>query len=221
MSAELWATIGKIVEIIGINVLLSGDNAVVIALACRGLPPAQRRWGVAAGATAAIGLRLVFTVFIVALLRIPFVPLVGGVLLIVIAIGLVRQESHAADVAPAGTLWAAIRTIALADAVMSLDNVIAIAAAARGEPVLIGFGLALSIPLIVFGSTLVLKALERFPVLVWAGAALLGWVAGDMIGADRHAAQLLGVYERAAGPAGALVVLAAATVLNRRRARGA
>ena len=171
-------------QIVWINVLLSGDNAVVIALACRGLEPGQRKWAVLGGSAAAVALRIVFTVFIVSLLRLPYLKLASGLLLLWIAFDLLRHDDGDKKITAAGSIWGAIRTIAIADAIMSLDNVVAVAAAAKGSVGLIVFGIALSVPLIVFGSTLMLKVLQRFPILVVAGAALLGWVAGEIIATD-------------------------------------
>lgn len=211
-----------LLEIIWINILLSGDNAVVIALACRSLPGRKRRLGIALGSGAAVALRVVFTVFVVELLGLPFLKIVGGVLLLWIAIKLALEEEPEKEIKPANTLWSAIRIIAVADAVMSLDNVIAIAAAAKGSKLLILFGLALSIPLIVFGSTLVLTLLIRFPILVWAGAGLLGWIAGDLIGSDHDLAAWMRVrwpgFEVWYGPAGAAFVLVIAWLRRRQKA---
>ena len=152
-------------QIIWIDLLLSGDNAVVIALACRRLPEQQRKWGIILGSGAAIVLRVVFAIFILYLLDVPYLKLVGALLLVWIAVKLVLPEDMAdeGDVAGSDNLWNAVRTIVIADAVMSLDNVIGIAAAAKGDVVLIVIGLLVSIPLIVYGSTLILKALDRFP----------------------------------------------------------
>jgi YjbE family integral membrane protein len=172
-------------EIIWIDLLLSGDNAVVVALACRALPERQRTWGILLGSGAAIALRAIFTLLVVELLDMPFVKIAGGVLLLWIAIKLAGGEaSQNQQLQPAVSLGSAIRMIVVADAVMSLDNIMAIAAAAKGSELLILFGLALSIPLIIFGSTLVMALFNRFPVLIWAGAALLGWIAGDLLSSD-------------------------------------
>ena len=205
-------------QIVWINILLSGDNAVVIALACRGLDPRQRRWAIAGGSLAAVALRIVFTFFIVALLHLPYLKLASGLLLLWIAVGLVRQDQHARTVAAASSIWAAVRTIALADAIMSLDNVVAVAAAARNSVPLIVFGIGLSVPLIVFGSTLMLKLLERFPILVVAGAALLGWVAGEIIVSDPILTDWLGPLPDGgnlwAAGAGAALILVIAGILR-------
>lgn len=175
-----------VLQILWIDLLLSGDNAIIIALACRALPPRQKRAGMVLGAGVAIGLRLAFTFIVVQLLEISFIKLVGGVLLIWIAVRLILDESSSGhDTIPAPEkLWHAIRTIAIADLVMSLDNVVAIAAVANGDFMLIVFGVLLSIPLIIGGSTLLLALISRFPVLVWLGAGLLGWVAGKMAISD-------------------------------------
>lgn len=175
----------SLLQIIWIDLLLSGDNAVVIALACRSLPKAQRKWGILLGAGAAVSLRILFALAVSYLLGVPFLKVVGGLLLLWIAIKLVTDNGgDAHEVAASDSLWKAVRTIAIADAVMSLDNVVAIAAAARGHWELFVFGLLLTIPLIIFGSQLLLTLLTRFPILIWAGAALLGWIAGEMLVGD-------------------------------------
>lgn len=175
----------SLLQIIWIDLLLSGDNAVVIALACRKLPAEQRKMGILLGAGAAVGLRIIFAFFITFLLGVPFLKIAGGVLLFWIAIKLATDEHEEhADVEASANLWGAVRTIAIADAVMSLDNVVAIAAAAKGHPELFIFGLLLTIPLIIMGSTLLSSILQKYPFLVWLGAALLGWIAGEMILGD-------------------------------------
>lgn len=174
-----------VLKIIGINIVLSGDNAVVIALACRGLPAKQRMFGILLGAGAAVLLRIIFTVAVQYLLGIPFLKLVGGLLLLWIAVKLLMQEEADEDSVAAGnSLWEAVKIVAIADIVMSLDNVLAIAAAAGGDTRLVIVGLIISIPLVVFGATLIMGLLNRFPILVWAGAALLGWVAGELIATE-------------------------------------
>lgn len=173
------------IEIIVINILLSGDNAVVIALACRNLPPHQRRWGVVWGAGGAILLRIVLTFFAISLLDLPWLKIVGGLLLLWIGVKLIADdggEGH--QVAASNQLFSAVRTIVVADLVMSLDNVIGVAAAAKGSLVLLVFGLVVSIPLVIVGSQLIMKAIERFPMLVMAGGGLLGYVAGEMAVTD-------------------------------------
>lgn len=180
MDSQFWIGLAQIVWI---DLLLSGDNAVVIALACRGLPEKQRKWGILLGAGAAVGLRIIFALIITYMLAVPFLKLAGGLLLLWIAVKLVVGEEGEAhgNMQETDSLWKAVRTVAIADAVMSLDNVLAIAAASHGNVWLFIFGLALTIPLIIFGSTLILGIIERFPIFVWAGAALLGWIAGDML----------------------------------------
>ena len=176
-----WLAVGKI---IWINVLLSGDNALVIALACRGLQPQQRLWGMILGAAAAVILRIIFTGIVATLMALPWLKLVGGLALIVIAAKLLVPEEEDDGVQSASHLWAAVQIVVVADIVMSLDNVIAVAAAANGSVPLLVLGLAISIPLIVAGAALIMALLNRMPILVWAGAALLGWIAGDVIATD-------------------------------------
>ena len=173
-------------QIIWINILLSGDNALIIALACRDLPPHQKKKGMFFGAAAAVGLRILFTFLLAYILDTPFLRLVGGVLLFWIAIKLVIDDtdSHQEKIVTSDRLIKAVQTIAVADIVMSLDNVLAIAAIAKDNLVLLIGGLLISIPLIVAGSGIVMMILTRFPILVWAGAALLGWVASGMMLAD-------------------------------------
>jgi YjbE family integral membrane protein len=181
-----------LIQIIWIDLLLSGDNAIVIALACRSLPEKQRKVGMLLGAGTAIALRIVFAIFITFLLNIPFLKLFGGLLLVWIGVKLAMGEDDSGhNVESSDNLWRAVRTIAIADAVMSLDNVIAIAAASGGNIWLFVFGLLLSIPLIIFGSTMLSKIIDRFPIIVWAGAALLGWIAGEMIISDSFVMDLL------------------------------
>jgi YjbE family integral membrane protein len=177
-----WLAVGKI---IWINVLLSGDNALVIALACRGLEPRQRLWGMILGAAAAVILRIIFTGIVATLMALPYLKLIGGLALIVIAAKLLVPEDEDEDgVKSASHLWAAVQIVVVADIVMSLDNVIAVAAAANGSVPLLVLGLAISVPLIVAGAALIMALLNRLPILVWAGAALLGWIAGDVIATD-------------------------------------
>lgn len=207
-------------QIIWIDLLLSGDNAVVIALACRSLPEKQRRWGIILGAGAAIGLRIVFALVISQLLLVPFLSALGGILLLWIAVKLLRGENEADhNIAATDKLWQAVRTIAIADAVMSLDNVVAISAASRGDYWLFVFGLAVSIPLIVVGATLITELIKRWPVIVWAGAALLGWIAGEMIAKD-PALIAYGVPNREASAViGAVLVVAIGWWLRRHAER--
>jgi YjbE family integral membrane protein len=184
-------TVLAVLRIIGINIVLSGDNAVVIALACRALPKRQRMVGIILGAGAAVLLRIVFTVLVQYLLDVPWLQLAGGALLFWIAIKLLVAEEASEDSVSAGnSLFEAVKIVAIADIVMSLDNVLAIAGAAKSAPPelqiwLIVIGLLISIPLVVFGATLIVDLLTRFPILVWAGAALLGWIAGELVVSDR------------------------------------
>ena len=181
-TTVFWVAVGKI---IWINVLLSGDNALVIALACRGLAPRQRLWGMIFGAGAAVILRIIFTGIVVSLMELPYLKLVGGLALIVIAAKLLVPEEEDEDsIRAAAHLWHAVQIVVVADIVMSLDNVIAVAAAANGSVPLLVLGLAISVPLIVAGAALIMALLNTLPILVWAGAALLGWVAGDVIATD-------------------------------------
>jgi YjbE family integral membrane protein len=212
-----------IAEIAWVNILLSGDNAVVIALASRSLPERQRTLGILFGAGAAIALRILFALVVTEIMGIDYLKIVGGVLLVWIAIRLAKGEEDAdRDVAAHDQLWRAVLTIAIADATMSLDNVIAIAAIAGGEQWLFIFGLALSIPLIVVGSSLILNLMERYPIIVWGGAALLGWVAGEMVATDPVLAPTIGLPDSTSGEyafaaAGALVVVAFAYFLKQRQ----
>src|SRR5882757_2367416 len=169
VQPAFWVAVGKI---IWINVLLSGDNALVIALACRGLAPRQRLWGMIFGAAAAVILRIIFTGIVATLMALPYLKLVGGLALLVFAANLLVPEEEDEDgVQSASHLWAAIQIVVVADIVMSLDNVIAVAAAANGSVPLLILGLAISIPLIVAGAALIMALLTRLPILVWAGAA--------------------------------------------------
>ncbi|MGO1074286.1 TerC family protein [Inquilinus sp. CA228] len=216
----------KLVQIIWINIILSGDNAVVIAMACRGLPPGRQRPGMVLGALVAVVLRIVFTVVVAALLSTPFLKIVGGCLLLWISVKLVLSEDEDGGgvVQQTARLWHAIRTVAIADAVMSLDNVLAIAAVAKDSTTLLIVGLIISVPLIVAGSAIIMALLGRLPILVWAGAALLGWVAGDMLVSDPW---LLGTFgeglinriELPAAAIGAVFVVALGYLLSRRAAR--
>lgn len=207
-------------QIIWINLLLSGDNAILIALACRQLSPRQRRWGVFLGALGGVVLRVVFTLLVVELMDIPFLKAAGSILLIIIAVKLLIDEGEATDVKAKPDLMGAVISIIMADAVMSLDNVLAIAAAANGSRWLIVFGLVVSVPIVMFGAGFLLKALERFPALVWAGAGLLGWVAGEMMASDAfviartHALLDHNVLEWALPTASAALVLALAFAIE-------
>ncbi len=232
-------------QIIWINILLSGDNAVVIALACRMLPPRQRFWGMMIGAGVAVLLRIIFTMIVAQIMAFPFLKFVGGVLLLWIAVKLlVPEEDHGeGKVAAADSLWRAVRIIAIADIVMSLDNVIAIAGAADTAALrmsgavaahqaaelaayvkfsLIAFGLATSVPLIIAGSALLMAVLDRLPILVWAGAGLLGWISGEIMIKDTAVAGWLGPdlvhrYEYWAAAAGVVFVLGLGWLIRRAR----
>ncbi|MFK4440017.1 YjbE family integral membrane protein [Caballeronia udeis] len=224
---EFFATLhwGAVLQIIVIDILLGGDNAVVIALACRNLPPQQRTRGVLLGTLGAIVLRVALIAFAVLLLDVPFLKFVGGLMLLWIGVKLMMPDHSDPNIKPADQLWAAIKTIIVADAVMSLDNVIAVAGAAEAaDPqhrlALVIFGLLVSIPLIVWGSTLVLKLLDKFPIVIALGAGLLGWIAGGLIIDDPFldrwpASNLLGV-EYTAHVIGAVLVLGFGWYFRRR-----
>jgi YjbE family integral membrane protein len=217
-TADFW--IG-LVKIIWINIILSGDNAVVIALAARSLPPRQQKMAILWGSGAAVVLRIALTVVAVRLLALPYLQIVGGLLLLWIGAQLMSDEDEGAanHVVEHTTMLSAVRTILIADLVMSLDNVIAVAAAANGSTVLLVLGLALSIPLVVFGSTLMIKLMARFPIIVVLGAALIGWVGGETMASDRILAHFSAAnhwvhYAAAAG--GAVLVLLLGKALQRR-----
>jgi YjbE family integral membrane protein len=181
LSQAFWV---GLLKIIGVNVILSGDNAVVIALAARSLPAKQQTQAIVWGSAAAIVMRVILTLFAVALLTLPWLKLVGSLLLFWIGVKLLIPEEGDDDIAASDQLLSAIKTILIADLVMSLDNVIAVAAAAGGSVVLLILGLAISIPLVIFGATLLLKLMERYPVIITIGAGLIGWVAGEMLITD-------------------------------------
>src|ERR1700723_482676 len=180
-TPAFWLAVGKI---IWINVLLSGDNALVIAMACRGLHGRHRLWGMIIGAGIAVVLLIAFTGIVVTLMALPYLKLAGGLALLVIAAKLLVPEDENNEVAAGATLWQAIRIVVVADIIMSLDNVIAVAAAANGELPLLILGLAISIPMIIAGAALIMMVLDRLPILVWLGAILLGWIAGGVIATD-------------------------------------
>jgi YjbE family integral membrane protein len=180
-TPAFWLAVGKI---IWINVLLSGDNALVIAMACRGLHGRHRLWGMIIGAGIAVVLLIVFTGIVATLMALPYLKLVGGLALLGIAAKLLVPEDESDEIAAGTTLWHAIRIVVIADIIMSLDNVIAVAAAANGQLPLLILGLAISIPMIVAGAALIMLVLDRFPILIWLGATLLGWIAGDVIESD-------------------------------------
>src|SRR6201990_3099992 len=184
-----WVALRKIMWI---NILLSGDNALVIAMACRGLPPRQRFWGMVLGAGVAVFLRIIFTGIVVTLMALPYLKLVGGLALLVIAAKLlVPEHEDDSDTEAVAHLWAAVQIVAIADIVMSLDNVIAVAAAANGSIPLLVLGLAISVPLIVAGAALIMALLNRLPILVWGGGGILGWIAGEVIATDPAVAPVL------------------------------
>jgi YjbE family integral membrane protein len=223
-SAAFWAALGSI---IWVNIILSGDNAVVIALAARSLPPHQQKQAIFWGSAAAIVLRVVLTVIAVEMLKWPYLKIIGALLLLYIGVTLLLEdEDGEGDVGNAsGGLIAAVRTILIADLVMSLDNVLAVAAAAKGNIPLLVIGLALSIPLIIFGSTLLLKVMERYPIIIIAGAALLGFLAGEMLLTDPALVARIGELPHwqinVGGAIGAALVVAMGLSLQRRRARRA
>ena len=219
-STQFWMAV---VQIILIDIVLSGDNAVVIALACRNLPAEMRRKGVMWGVAGAVGLRVVITAFAAVLLDLPYLKLVGGVLLLWIGIKLLLPEDgHGEDkISASDNLWGAVKTIIVADLVMSIDNVIAVAGAAHGSLPLLIFGLAVSVPLIVWSSQLMLKLMDRFPVIVTFGAALLGWVAGGMMATDHAVKPWFDVHLEYAATimsfAGAALVIVAGRLLAARK----
>ena len=230
VSQAFWIGLAKI---IGVNIVLSGDNAVVIALAARSLPQKQQKQAIIWGSVAAIVMRVLLTFFAVALLALPWLKIVGSLLLFWIGIKLLVPEEDDGDIEASKHLLTAIKTILIADLVMSLDNVIAVAAAAGGSSVLLILGLAISIPLVIFGATLLIKLMERFPVIITVGAGLIGWVAGEMLVADSALEGWLtglGVQyvdghpkvggfslEVLAGILGIVIVVAAGTLLGRRK----
>jgi len=219
LDATFLVAVGQIILI---DILLGGDNAVVIALACRKLPESQRRKGIFWGVAGAIGLRIVLIFFAVQLLALPLLKVVGALLLVWIGIKLLlpdEGEGHA-NVAGSTTLLGAIKTVVIADAVMSLDNVIAVAGAARGSMSLVVFGILVSIPIIVWGSQFVLRLMDRFPLVITLGAGLLGWIAGGMLVTDVTLAHWLADAPRwlhtVSAAAGALFVVAVGSSLARR-----
>lgn len=221
LEGGFWLSVA---QIIAIDVLLGGDNAVVIALACRRLPPHQRNRGIFWGVVGAIGLRIALIYFALYLLALPFLKIVGGLLLMWIGVKLLlpeAQDEHG-RIEGGTTLFAAVRTVVIADAVMSLDNVIAVAAAAKGDLALVIFGILVSIPLIVWGSKFVLRLMDRFPLVIVLGGALLGWIAGGMLVSDVVAhdwiANRLPHATLAAGLAGAALVVVLGRWLSGRMA---
>jgi YjbE family integral membrane protein len=223
LTPQVWLAA---LQIIYINILLSGDNAVVIALACRDLPTRQRRWGVIWGAAGAIVLRIILTIFAVRLLELPWLKVVGGVLLLWIGVKLIADdEDDDKTVKGSDRLWSAVRTVIIADLVMSVDNVLGVAAAAKGSVPLLVFGLLVSIPLVIAGSQIILKLIERFPMIILAGGGLLGWIAGKMLVEDVALAPWIDVnaaWLEWVGPiAGVAFVLGGAQWQKRRAVSGA
>lgn len=217
-SAAFWAALGSIILA---NIVLSGDNAVVIALAARSLPPHQQRQAIFWGSAAAIVMRIILTVIAVEMLKWPWLKVVGGLLLLYIGISLLSEDDGGGEGHDqGGGMLSAIRTILVADLVMSLDNVLAVAAAAKGNTPLLVIGLAISIPLIIFGSTLLLKVMERFPIIITLGAALLGFLAGEMLLTDPAVTARFGELSHdivnAAGAVGAVVVVAVGLWMQKR-----
>jgi YjbE family integral membrane protein len=223
-EASFW--IGAL-QILLIDLLLSGDNAVVIALACRRLAPRQRLWGLLIGVTLAVVLRIVFAGVVTQLLRLPYLKLAGGIALLYIAAKLIAQsETDRNEIHAPSTLWRAVWVIVVADAVMSIDNILPIAAVARGNLALLVIGLAAAIPPIIIGAAFIMRIIDRFPILVWAGAALLGWIAGDLIATDpvvsayasaRFGETVAQSFATAAAGGGIVLVLAAGAVWRRCR----
>jgi YjbE family integral membrane protein len=219
-STDFW--IG-LVKIIWINIILSGDNAVVIALAARSLPVDQQKKAIFFGSGAAVVLRIILTVVAAKLLQLSYLQIVGGLLLLWIGVQLLGEEDEdEGEAKENGGLMAAVRTILIADIVMSLDNVIAVAAAAKGSMILLVLGLAISIPLVIFGSTLMIKLMERYPIIVMLGAALIGWVGGETIMSDVALKEVLAAnpwLHYAAAAAGAAFVIGCGKMLQARASR--
>lgn len=224
ISAQFWIAVGQIILI---DILLGGDNAVVIALACRQLPPALRMKGIVWGTAGAIVLRVVLIAFALTLLQVPYLKLAGAVLLLWIGVKLVApsDEDDHANIQGSDKLWAAVKTVIIADLVMSVDNVIAIAGAATSaggshQMPLVIFGLLVSIPIIIGGSQLVLRLMDRFPFIITAGGMLLGWIAGTMAYGDpaiTHMRPAEPAWSYGAGLLGALLVLAFGAAIKRRK----
>ena len=216
VTPEFWVALAQIILI---NIVLSGDNAVVIALACRSLPPRQQKPAIVFGSVGAIVLRVVLTFFAVYLLNLPWLKLVGAAALLWIGVGLLKGDDDEGDMESHAGMLQAIKTIIIADLVMSLDNVIGVAAAAKGDVLLLVIGLVISVPLIIFGSTIILTLMNRFPVIITAGAALLGWVAGEMAVGDPAIKDFVEAHHSlhtAAPVAGAVLVVLVGKWLGRR-----
>jgi YjbE family integral membrane protein len=213
----------SVLQIIAIDILLGGDNAVVIALACRSLPENLRKKGIFWGVVGAIGLRVVMIAFALQILDIPFLKLVGGLLLLWIGVKLLAgEDDDGHDVDGSAHLWGAVKTIIVADAVMSIDNVIAVAGASGGHMPLVVFGIVISIPIIVWGSQLVMKLMDRFPIVITIGAGLLGWIGGAMLVSDKGLAGVIGTLpdwsHKVFGALGAVLVVLVGTLLAKRKA---
>ena len=237
-SPDFWVAVAQIIMI---DILLGGDNAVVIALACRRLPSAQRRLGILWGTAGAIVLRVVLIFFALTLLQLPYLKIVGAALLLWIGVKLLLPDEgdEHGSIQSSDRLWAAVKTVIVADFVMSLDNVIAIAGVAEtagngNEMVLVVFGLLVSIPIMVWGSQMVIKLMDRFPIVITAGGVLLGWIAGTMVVGDpvlaewvpmesneNKPSQVSSIVNYMAGASGALLVLVAGKWMGARQARAA
>lgn len=219
-----WFAAAKIALI---NIVLSGDNAVVIAMACRGLPPRQRRWGLAIGAGAAVVLLVILTAAFAKLIDLPYLKAAGGLALFYIAAKLLLpEEPDDTEIKAEAHLWRAVRIVLVADLIMSSDNIIAVATAAKGDFALLAIGLAVSIPMIIAGAAIIIALLDRLPILIWIGSALLGWIAGDAVATDRAVSgYLIGAVgdklardaQWAAAGAGVLLVIAAGTLWRNSR----
>lgn len=221
LTAHFWT---GLLTIIWVNIILSGDNAVVIALAARSLPANQQKQAIFWGAGAAVVLRIILTIVAVELLKLPYLKLLGGALLLWIAVKLLVPEDDGEDgIQSSSNLWSAIKTILIADLVMSLDNVIAVAAAAKGSIVLLVLGLLISIPLVIFGATMLMKLMERYPIIITLGAAILGWTAGEMAVTDPVVAQWVNDHAHylhwVAPAAGAVLVVAIGKLLAAQAAK--
>lgn len=224
LTGAFWIAVGQIILI---DILLGGDNAVVIALACRGLPPKQRKLGIIYGTAGAIVLRVILIAFALTLLQVPYLKLVGGLLLVWIGVKLLmpQDDDDHGNIQSSDKLWGAVKTVIIADLVMSVDNVLAIAGAAESagqhQLFLVIFGLVVSIPIIVAGSQIVLKLMDRFPIIITLGGMLLGWIAGQMIFTDPGLKPYLPQgksWEYGAAIAGALLVLVIGKVAQMRKA---
>src|SRR5690242_20443239 len=217
---EMWTALVKIAVI---NVVLSGDNAVVIALACRSLPPKQQKSAFIVGTAGIVVLMTILTIFAAALMTVPYLQLVGSVLLLWIGIKLLLPEDGDDDLKGSSNFWEAVKTIIIADIIMSLDNVLGVAGAAKGHYAMLFFGLLITMPLILFGSAMLMKLMERFPVFVTIGAALIGYVAGDMVIGDlathEYVESHLAFLDKyfVAAIAGALIVVVVGKLLGKRK----